>query len=261
MNKLIVILLLVILLLLCILNIKKEYFQNKNNKIPKIIYKSGKESKHDLSPDVNKLFEKTLKNNPNFELKYYSDKDCETFLKKNFDDEVVKAYNKLKPGSYKADLFRYCILYKNGGIWSDLTDDFLVPIEEIIDFKNDSIVLAEDKKYKGFEGIQIGFMASYPNNPLFLKAINKIKYNVNNNIYGKTNLSVTGPNMFYDILKKESPKINIIFDGNGTTGCYLDKKTNKKLIKYKSLNNLNKILKRNDKQYYARLWDNKDIYN
>ncbi len=258
-----------LIFLICFLsyfNFRQEKFSNKSRIfIPKVIYKSGKEEKDNLSPEITDLFNRIKKNNPDIEIEYYSDKDCEEFLKKNFNKQVNSAYKKLKPGSFKADLFRYCILYKNGGIWSDLTDDFLVPIEDIINFKKDTFVLARDNNWEGYDGIQIGFMASVPNNPIYLKAINKVVYNVENNIYGKTVLDVTGPKVFYDVLNKDNKhiidKIKIVFDGNGPTGCYIDKNTQNKIIKYKSLKDINKILKRNNSQHYPSMWQKKDIYN
>ena len=264
------------LLIMLILIIFLFYFNFKNNikesfeeniKIPKIIYKSSKTDFKNLSADIKSLFSKTLKNNPNFEIKYYSDDECVKFISDNFDSEVLKAFNKLKPGSYKADLFRYCILYKHGGIWSDLTDDFLVPLDEIINFDKDEIVLVKDATCLNYRGIQIGFMASIPKNKIFLDAINQIVINVNKNYYGKSPLDVSGPKLFYDILDNNKyniyiKNIKIKFDGNGKTGCYLDIKTNKKLIKYKSLKDkLDNILNRTKTERYYNLWKKREIYN
>ena len=101
-------------------------------------------------------------------------------------------------------------------------------------------MLVKDASFWGFNGIQIGFMAAKPNNKVFMDAINQIVANVDKKYYGKTPLGVTGPKLFYDILDNNNyniyiKNIKIKFDGNGKTGCYLDIKTNKKLIKYKSL--------------------------
>ena len=43
------------------------------------------------------------------------------FIEQNFDREVVAAYDKLRPYSYKADLGRYCLLYQNGGWYADIS--------------------------------------------------------------------------------------------------------------------------------------------
>lgn len=268
MIKIFIILLLIFLIYFVIYyNLRKESFITESNiTIPKVIYKTGKETKENLSPEIKDLFYRIKKNNPNFEIKYYSDKDCEEFLENNFGLEIISVYKKLRPGSFKADLFRYCIIYKNGGIWSDLTDDFLVPIEDIINFKKDNLVLVRDSECRGYSGIQIGFMASVPNNPIFLEVINKVVFNVKNNFYGKSPLDVTGPKVFYDVLNKNNKhilnKINLMFDDNKQkVRYYFDKNTKKRVIKYKSLNDINKILKRNKSQYYSVMWKNKDIYN
>ena len=42
------------------------------------------------------------------------------FLSENFSDEVLKAYHMIKPYAFKADLARYCILYKLGGYYIDI---------------------------------------------------------------------------------------------------------------------------------------------
>ena len=54
---------------------------------------------------------KILNNNPEFNHYLYDDKMCREFIKQNF-QKCFYVFDKLKPGAYKADLWRYCILYK-----------------------------------------------------------------------------------------------------------------------------------------------------
>ena len=42
------------------------------------------------------------------------------FIKSHFSKRVLYAYDKLIPGAFKADLWRYCIIYINGGIYIDI---------------------------------------------------------------------------------------------------------------------------------------------
>ena len=82
---------LILIIFLVYFNFKfniKESFED-NTKIPKVIYKSGNYEFKDLSKEVTSLFNKTIKNNPEFKLKYYSNKDCIKFIKDNFDDNVL----------------------------------------------------------------------------------------------------------------------------------------------------------------------------
>ena len=65
---------------------------------------------------VNKL----IHNNPEFTHHLYDDTMCREFIKRNFQDKVVRAFDMLNPGAYKADLWRYCVLYIHGGIYLDI---------------------------------------------------------------------------------------------------------------------------------------------
>lgn len=54
-----------------------------------------------------------------FSYHFYDDNQCDEFIKNNFDERVYKAYCMLPLAVMKADLWRYCIIYKYGGIYAD----------------------------------------------------------------------------------------------------------------------------------------------
>jgi len=74
----------------------------------------------DLPYHMKENVEKIKRENPEFNVYVYDDEDCKKFLKEHFDPKVLDAYNSLVPGAYKADLWRYCILYIYGGIYIDI---------------------------------------------------------------------------------------------------------------------------------------------
>ena len=55
-----------------------------------------------------------------WEYRFYEDIDVRNFLTMNFPNEVVNAYDQLIPGAFKADLFRYCVLFIHGGVYADV---------------------------------------------------------------------------------------------------------------------------------------------
>jgi mannosyltransferase OCH1-like enzyme len=67
-----------------------------------------------------KNIENLQKINPEFKYQLFDDNDCLDFIHDNYDTDVLNAYNMLIPGAFKADLWRYCILYKYGGIYLDI---------------------------------------------------------------------------------------------------------------------------------------------
>ena len=68
---------------------------------------------------------------------------CDDFMKNNFDDKIYKAYSLLPMGVMKADLWRYCIIYKYGGIYSDT--DTVCKINPNIFINNSFLTIAPEK--------------------------------------------------------------------------------------------------------------------
>jgi hypothetical protein len=60
----------------------------------------------------------------------YSGEEIAEIIKSNFDSDVYKSYQKLKPYCCKADLAKYCLLYLYGGLYSDISNRFIQPLDE-----------------------------------------------------------------------------------------------------------------------------------
>jgi hypothetical protein len=144
---------------------------------------------------MKKTIEHNQSLNPEFKFHLYDDDDCFQFIKNNFGADVLNAYIRLKPGAYKADLWRYCVLYVNGGIYMD------VKVKLSFSFSLKELVYSEHyvKDIPGpFEklGIYNAFMVHAPKNALLLKCIDQIVLNVSNKYYGENPLCITGPALF-----------------------------------------------------------------
>ena len=77
---------------------------NKNIKIPKIIWQTHKTN--DLPQSSYDNINRMIQLNPDYEHNFYTDEDMLKFLQDNFDESVINAYNKIKPGAGKADIWR-----------------------------------------------------------------------------------------------------------------------------------------------------------
>lgn len=167
----------------------KVLFFNKKI-IPFHVYQTW--STTNLPPFMKKTIEHNQSINPEFKFHLFDNEDCLQFIKNNFSSDVLNAYIKLKPGAYKADLWRYCVLYVNGGIYMD------VKIKLLFSFSLKELIYSEHyvKDIPGpFEklGIYNAFMVHAPKNALLLKCIDQIVLNVSNNYYGENPLCITGP--------------------------------------------------------------------
>ena len=99
----------------------------KLHKIPRNIFQTW-ETKNIL-PDFLSITQTWRDKNPNYAYFLYDDNDRILFIKKHFDINVYNAYSRIIPGAFKADLWRYCILYIYGGVYADIDTICFNPIE------------------------------------------------------------------------------------------------------------------------------------
>ena len=110
-----------------------------------------------------KVFKRWEKLNPNYKIEFSLDNDCINFLRENFNDYVANLFISIPKGMYKADLWRLCKLYMNGGVYADVD---LVPHFKLDKLNKDitfysclSII-----KNSVFQAFMVNF--SKPKNPL-----------------------------------------------------------------------------------------------
>ncbi len=244
----------------------------------------------DLPPKMRECVEKLKKANPEFTHHLYDENDCREFIKNNFDSDVLEAFDGLIPLSYKSDLWRFCVLYKNGGIYLD------IKFEPVGDFKFIELVDKEyfvlDKPYgysikvkdelelinsnnyyeniynnidknlwKNKEiGLYTALIICNPNNPILFNCIQQIVKNVKNKFYGHNSLYPTGPGLlgekYFNGDMSKIKRLNLFFSLNG--GYILSKKK-------KILNTYSNYYGKEHEIYakikhYQELWKEKQIY-
>jgi|SaaInlStandDraft_7_1057024.scaffolds.fasta_scaffold02029_9 mannosyltransferase OCH1-like enzyme len=179
---------------------KKEY---KNIKIPKIIHQTYSNNNYHNISHYNAV-QSLLEFNPDFCYVFYNDIDCRHFIKINYNNEILNCYDRIYPVAYKADLFRYLIMYKYGGIYLDNKYILRKSFYSIIN-TNDSTIFCKDINDKLLLN---SILLSESNNDKFKLLIDKIINNVENNFYGMCPLHPTGPRLFYEYFNKENIKLN-----------------------------------------------------
>jgi len=249
---------------------------NKKRKIPYIFFQTSETSL--LHYTLSEQIKDCVKRNSNYEYHFFDDTDSRNFIAENFPLDVLNTFDNLIPGAYKADLFRYCYLFINGGFYVDINKTLEVTLDELIDYNYDydfiSVIDRYNDKDKQF-GIYQAIIASSPNSELMKVCIEKIVYNVKNNFYGINALHPTGPILlgseFQKIygFKTNQPGIysnyNVVikFLKNSENGNYTFDHRNKVITNtnqyVKTIQN--KLWKKNTaKDHYSVMYSNRKIY-
>lgn len=236
-----------------ILNYKKSKKTAYNSIIPLKIYQTWHSKV--LPTYMKQTVDKLKAKHPRFEHFLYDDNDCREFIAANFDNSVLKAFDSLIPGAYKADLWRYCILYKNGGIYLDIKYGCINSFRFIELTEKEHWVIDIDGT-----NIYNALIAVKPNNDICLKCINQIVENVRNRYYGGSCVDPTGPGLVARFIGDEKKNIELEHIWNKPTGdkfilyknvailkmyngYYGEQEKNKKIIHYSTLWRARKIYK------------------
>ena len=238
------------------LNYIKQLFKIQNTKksiIPLNIYQVWHD-KSNLPESVKESIELLKKQNPEFTHYLFDQKECRDFIEKNYSKKILHTYDAIIPYAIKTDLWRYCYMYKYGGIYLDI---------KYYCINNFKLILLTDKEYfckdlsTSLDGIYNAIFICKPKNKIFDKAINKIIINVKNKYYGPEALCPTGPLM-----------LKSFFTENQITNFKLTNETVNKSNRFINLNNY-RILKYNEKyatekaqnsDHWFTYWRNKTMY-
>lgn len=142
--------------------------------IPKVIYQTWKTK--NLHDNCIKVRDQIQKLNPDYEMILYDDHEMDQFIQSHFDPFIYKCYLTLHVGASKADFWRYCILYKKGGVYLDIDSDLLLPLNELIQEDDQCIITRE-----GNDGCFNNWIMIFEkDHPILLKTIMNCCYNISN---------------------------------------------------------------------------------
>ena len=164
-------------------------------KIPKIIHQTWNDEEDNLSEFFVGLINKWKLSNPDFEHRYYSESDRLSFIKENFEEKVYRAYCRIIPGAYKADLWRYCILYNYGGFYVDIDTLAIGSLKPLLEKDSHLITLIDFNRnvLEGNHNLANGFIGVTSGSEIMLRCIDNIVEYVDTNKIPTSKLDFSGP--------------------------------------------------------------------
>lgn len=127
---------------------------------------------------------------------FFSNDMCHHFMEV-FNKNVFDAFRTLKPKAFQSDLWRLCILYQYGGLYTDISLKF----KERIDFFSDfDVVLCEDTNKGDIYNALLYFKR--PKHPFLFFCIEEMVRLIQQKQYGENPRDITGPKRLGKLFKR-----------------------------------------------------------
>lgn len=147
----------------------------KTQMIPRIIHQTWFEDITPLHyPNLNRL-QNSWKNS-GWTYKFYTDDSARQYINDHFPNHFLQAYDALIPGAYKADLFRYMILMREGGVYADVDvlldaslDTFVTPTMSFF-APRDAVAEYADGQYCLWNGL----IGAAPGHQIIVRAVERL---------------------------------------------------------------------------------------
>lgn len=102
-----------------------------------------------------------------YKIYFYDDDACIDYLKKYYGLNILRYYRSQKKGAHRADIFRYAVLYNEGGIYLDIKTDIKQYVPDIFPDNIDLITVHTPETLSIYNGV----LACKPRLPIILKAL------------------------------------------------------------------------------------------
>jgi mannosyltransferase OCH1-like enzyme len=254
-------------------DLKNYKFTNNETTIPKIIFRTCKFKLNELYRNVKIIYRDDIIKNEGYTVFYFDDEDCKKSIDDTKNERLINAYNKLVPTAFKADLWRYVMLYTYGGIYLDHSHVANIKFDDII--KSEKEIFVKDKLDE--YGINNSFIATCKNNKVLGKAIDYCIENIENETYDLKLLEITGSQLLEKCYKEiygidsnvkyiemGMPSIKYkLMDYSGENKILgIVNENNEEIIKYKPIKNHYLTLYGDnfDSLHHSNLYVNKLVY-
>lgn len=184
----------------------------KSAKIPKKIHKIYIQQDNtfgNMSSEIRDAHDTWKEQNYDYEIKYYNGNDCKQYLLKHFTPTHVQTYDNIRAYSGKCDFMRACIVYNEGGWYTDWKTTCLKPLDELVRNKECiEWVSAYDRpklhEQYGRTFMMTNFFGAAIHHPVLNEYIRNIMLNVQHKHYGDSPLDATATGVLgksFDLVK------------------------------------------------------------
>ena len=168
-------------------------------RIPRILHQTY--ARRELPAPIQRNINRIRTLNPGWTYMFYDDADCIAFVRDEYGPAILERYLKINKayGAARADLFRYLLMYRYGGVYLDVKSGAASPLDEVLR-DDDRYLLShwknrEDTAFKGW-GVhpelaamergefQQWFIVAVPGHPFLKSVIEHVLDNIDRYVPG-----------------------------------------------------------------------------
>lgn len=166
-----------------------------NNIIKPIIFQTWRNK--NFHRKIEKLRKGMVNSNPNFDFRLFSNEEMDSSIEEYFDYDIINSYFILKHYAARSDFWRYLMLKKFGGIYLDIDSLILKNLKPLYEI-NRSILTLEPTKTDFIQWVLI----FNKDDEVLETCVEMIIQNIRNKKYKNDVMSLTGPTLFTNAIKK-----------------------------------------------------------
>jgi inositol phosphorylceramide mannosyltransferase catalytic subunit len=161
--------------------------------IPKVIHQVYFSRSRRVPAVIRRNIDKIRALNPDWDYRLYDDRDMETFIASCYGEPLLSSYRRIHHsyGASRADLFRYLLMYKEGGLYLDVKSSLERPLQSVL-HPEDVFVLArwpleapyqgwglhKELRHFGLREFQQWHIAAAPGHPFLRAAIETVVHKI-----------------------------------------------------------------------------------
>lgn len=142
----------------------------------------------------------TISMNSEFGFRFFTAEERRAYIVCHFGarSRNIRAYDMLRDGAYKSDIFRLCVLFIEGGIYMDCKSATIVPFKRIIPRDSEFAMFIDTFDSR----LSNGFIFATQQSKLIKELMDEALRRVLAREYGKNHLDIAGPEMFGTVVKQ-----------------------------------------------------------
>ena len=184
--------------------------------IPKIIHQIYLQGESNIPENIKQSIAQLRQKNAGWEYRFYDEPMILNYILNHYGQETLDTYLSIQPeyAAARSDLFRYLVMYKEGGVYLDLKSSCSKPFDLILNDDDEFIICSwENEKGQKYQGYGINKHLKYlkhgeyqqwniickANSPFLKAVIEEVTYRIKNytpmkyHVGRKGVLNTTGP--------------------------------------------------------------------